>query len=51
MMGYLTSYLKTNVTRFTTQEHQTKIISEGLGQELNISNNYFLLSVLMNGTN
>ena len=39
------------ITRFTTQEHQTKTISEGLRQELNISNNGFSLSLLMNGRN
>ena len=38
-------------TRFTIQEHQTKTKSEGLGQELNIPNNRFYISVLMNGTN
>ena len=38
-------------TATITQEHQTKTISEGLRQELNISNNGFSLSLLMNGRN
>ena len=38
-------------TRFTTQELQTKTISKGLGQELNISTNRFSRSVSMNNTN
>ena len=38
-------------TLFTTHEHLTKTISEGLSQKLNISNNRFSLSVSMNGTN
>ena len=49
---YLTSYVSTNENPVynTRASDQTK--SEGIGQESNISNNYFSLSVLiMNGAN
>ena len=41
--GTLLAIWRPTKTRFTIQEHQTKTKWEGLGQELNISNNSFSL--------